>query len=87
MKQKIKSRLLTLYEALAYSSQEREMLTSGDRILINQERARLLHAIEYPRTELRPVPEHVELKIIEITRLIAVKDWKPLNTDPLYDTE
>ncbi|WP_395049434.1 hypothetical protein [Flavobacterium sp.] len=81
--EKIQNRLQFLHLCLHFSSQKQEKLTILDRMLINQERGQLLKEIDYPKTEPRPVPETVEIKLKEIQLLIDKYDWKPLNINQL----
>ena len=76
----IRTRLLLLFEVLQYSSQRQEKLTVFQRILINQERGALMHALENPNADLRPVPASVEVLIHELDYLSQQYQWQPLNT-------
>jgi hypothetical protein len=65
-------RLNKLLLALQFSTQKTEMLKTGERILINQERSALLqNRLNYN------LPLAVEKKIATITKLIEVYQWKP----------
>ncbi|WP_291122732.1 hypothetical protein [Flavobacterium sp. UBA6046] len=81
--EQIQNRLAFLHLCLQFSSQEREKLTVYDRMLINQERGKLLNAIDFSQTILRPVPNAVEAKLTEIKILIKKHNWQPFNSNEL----
>ncbi|GEP52348.1 hypothetical protein FNO01nite_30200 [Flavobacterium noncentrifugens] len=64
-----KSRLDDLFLALMYGTENPWLLTKGQRILINQERGRLL-ALPEVECEPRPVPESIEYIIAQVPKLI-----------------
>ncbi len=84
-KEAIKERLYLLFLVLQYASEKTAMLTTGERIMINQERAQLFHELDYPLIPARPVSEEIEQKIKKIDQLIQIYNWQPINQDPFYD--
>jgi hypothetical protein len=74
-----RARLYLLFHALQFCSQQKAVLNPIERILVNQERASLLYALDFPKSKIKAVPAHVEIKLKEITRLTGVYNWKPLN--------
>lgn len=77
-------RLQLLYMALQYSSQVVEFLTPGQRILINQERASLLHALNFQRSRIKKVPTRLNDKIEYYASRWGAYNWYPTRiSDPL----
>lgn len=66
-----------LHEALQYDTQEEQFFSDVDRILINQERARIWERISDSSYEPRPVSLKIETKINHIHRLIEATQWTP----------
>ena len=77
--EEIHHRLAFLHLCLQFSNQKVEILTVYERMLINQERGRLLNELDYPQTIPRPVSEAIEAKLQQIKILIAKYNWQPLN--------
>lgn len=81
----INLRLLLLHIALQYSSEKTAMLSTGERIEINQERGHLMRQ----KTALEENPEHqvywfaqsqkIENKLTTIDSLIKATNWKSSN--------
>ena len=67
-----------LHLVLQYSSEKTAMLTAGERIMINQERASLFRALAGHPTSFEQ-SEGVEKKKQEILMLIKRTRWEPLN--------
>jgi hypothetical protein len=78
-REQIKERLYMLFMALQFDTYYRPFFTVGERIVINQERGKLMYMLDFPMVEPQPVPVAVETKIKEIDRLIQVYNWHPLN--------
>ena len=66
--EQINERLHVLYRVLQYCSQKKQTFNVFQRMAINQERGRLLYALDYPNTILRPVSEKLEAKIKETNK-------------------
>ncbi|WP_376777298.1 hypothetical protein [Flavobacterium covae] len=75
----IKQRLKVLYLVLQFHSQYQSKFTTGERIVINQERGKLLQLLQNTEQEPRPVPAGIEKKIKEVLHLVDSIDWIPLN--------
>ena len=73
-----------LHEALQFDTQEEQFFTDVERILINQERARIWERISDNTREPRPVSQRIETKINQIHRLIAVKQWSPKKNEDQF---
>ena len=81
----IKERIALLFLSLQFDTEQMRMFTTGERIMINQERCQWMHILNFSRAEPRPVSEKIESKIKDIQRLVGVYDFKPFNKDPFKD--
>lgn len=87
MLDQINERLEKLLLALKYSSEKTAMLSSGERIGINQERGHLmrekakLENNETYQVEWYGQPEKTERKLTTISDLIDSTGWEPKNED------
>jgi hypothetical protein len=79
----IHERIKVLYVSLKFCSTQHKVFTVGERICINQERLQWLHILTNPESEPRTVSVQVELKITDITELIAMGDYNISQEDPL----
>ncbi|WP_316632373.1 hypothetical protein [uncultured Flavobacterium sp.] len=82
----IKNRIAALYLSLQFCTEKIKTFTVGERICINQERFQWLHILSEPEADPKPVSALIEAKIQEVTRLIAIYNYKPTNQDP-FDYE
>ncbi len=66
------NRINQLYDVCAYVRIEKKVLTLGEKMLVNQERAHLM------RQEPEPykIPPHIELKVQVITKTIKETFWQ-----------
>ncbi|MCD0470482.1 hypothetical protein [Flavobacterium sp. JAS] len=78
----IENRIAILYLSLQFCTEKIKTFTVGERICINQERFQWLHILSNPEEEPKPVSVQIETKIQEVTRLIAIYNYKPSNQDP-----
>lgn len=72
----IEQRLDELYTALVYSREKTALLTTGERICVNQERAALYRLLEGVETKFIQ-SEGVQKKIEKILNLIDRSGWVP----------
>ena len=78
IKDQINNELEELHLILQYSREKTAMLSAGERIMINQERASLFRALAgHPTSFVQS--EVVEQKKQEILMLIKRTRWEPLN--------
>lgn len=83
-KEKINNRIALLYLSLQFCSEHTKTFTVGERICINQERFQWITILSNPQAIPRPVPNSIEVKIKDVVRQIAVRNFKPANKDPFY---
>lgn len=81
-KKQIEERIAYLYLALQYCSERSKTFTAGERICINQERFQWMHILEDETASPRPVPQHIENKLKEVSRLAVQHDFRPYYNDP-----
>lgn len=76
----IENRLDILHLVLQYSSQKSPVLTTGERIVINQERGALFRYMEDETVDLEPykVSSLIEGKIAFILEEIERCEWTPI---------
>lgn len=84
-KDHINERIALLFLALQFCSDQKRMFTTGERILINQERAQWMYIKEFSTAIPRPVPASIEVKLKEVVRLIDAYNFQPLIQDPFRD--
>lgn len=80
----INRRINYLFWALKFSSEVHALLTTGERIMINQERSDLYQSLSAP-IEVRTVPREIEDKLKELHRLMKVYKWVPNYPDPFFN--
>ncbi len=78
----INERIEFLFTALQYCSQIKQTFTTGERIMINQERFQLLHMKTNPFAEERQVSNVIEAKLKESLKKIADYNYHLLNANP-----
>jgi hypothetical protein len=81
--QNIYSRLGLLYNCLVFCSDYRTIFSTYERIMINQERGRLLHMLSHPLESPLPVSKEIEEKIVEVLRLQKMYKFENINKDIL----
>ena len=81
-KTQIEERIALLYLALQYCSERAKTFTAGERICINQERFQWMHILDNEASTPRPVPQSIENKLKEISRLIILNNFRPYYGDP-----
>jgi len=86
-KTQIKERIAALYVALQFCSEKIKTFTAGERICINQERFQLMHILENPEAEPRPISLDLEKKVENVTKLVMKFDFTPYYEDPFMDEE
>ncbi|MBW1656746.1 hypothetical protein [Flavobacterium quisquiliarum] len=84
-KNQIEARIAQLYLALQYCSERSRTFTAGERICINQERFQWMHILDNEASAPRPVPLSIENKLKEVSRLIALHNFKPYYGDPFKE--
>lgn len=83
----IRNRLELLFDVLVFCSDFRQIFTLGERIMINQERARWMHFLENEYEDPWLVSETIEQKISEVQRLKSLYKFHNLKKDPLNDEQ
>jgi hypothetical protein len=78
----IEERIALLYLALQYCSEKTKTFTAGERICINQERFQWMHILDDETASPRPVPQHIEIKLKEVSKLSLLTNFKPYYDDP-----
>ncbi|WP_347049395.1 hypothetical protein [Flavobacterium olei] len=84
-RRQIQQRIALLYLALQFCSEKSKTFTSGERICINQERFQWMHILENETASPRPVSSVIENKIIDISKLALLYNFKPYYEDPLKE--
>ncbi|CAI2769139.1 hypothetical protein [Flavobacterium collinsii] len=84
-KNQIETRIAQLYLALQYCSERTKTFTPGERICINQERFQWMHILDDETITPRPVPQNIENKLKEVSKLAAKYNFKPYYGDPFKD--
>lgn len=82
----IQNRIAFLFTALQYCSNVKRCFSTGERIMINQERFQWTHILSYPLAEPRVVSFDIDLKLKNLEKSIADYDQENLN-DNLYKNE
>lgn len=84
-KTQIEERIAFLYLALQYCSERTKTFTAGERICINQERFQWMHILDDETALPRPVPQNIEDKLKEVSRLAVQHNFKPYYADPFIN--
>lgn len=82
--QHVIDRLYQLYYALQYDSQVSRIFSSGERIVINQERGSLLNRMTYKRQPVRAVSDRIEGQILMVHHLLLKGRWEPINKEEQF---
>ncbi|WP_417366825.1 hypothetical protein [Flavobacterium beibuense] len=77
-KSEILEELDDLFLALQYAGEKTAMLTTGERICVNQQRASLFRILDGHETSFVQSPT-VQKKVADILHLIDKTDWEPHN--------
>lgn len=79
---KIISRIELLFTCLQYCNSKTALLTTGERICINQEIGSLLVMLKKSNSEHRKVSDKIEVKLQNINNLIKLSGFVPINPIP-----
>jgi hypothetical protein len=81
----LKIRMDLLFDCLVFCTDCKKTFTTGERIMINQERGRCLYLLTYPLEDYWQVSPEIEAKITEVKRLQKVYRFNNIKIDPLND--
>ncbi len=84
-KKQIEQRIALLYLVLQFCSERTKTFTAGERICINQERFQWMHILEDETAIPRKVSSAIEKKIIDVSKLALLQDFKPYYGDPFKE--
>jgi len=84
-KKQIEQRIALLYLVLQFCSERTKTFTAGERICINQERFQWMHILEDETAIPRKVSSSIEKKIIDVSKLALLQDFKPYYGDPFKE--
>ena len=77
-KKEIYKRIIYLFSAMQYCTAKKwQLLSAGERIMINQEIAQLLYRFDYPSTNHKPISDKIESKLEGIKTNFQLADEVP----------